>query len=184
MSIVQSSLLRKQFDAYRQGVWDQFAPLHDQTYAAINNGTITFEQMSLAVSRLTNLLTAYQNYYASIRDQAGADYVDSRFHDFYDPMMKVLQDWNSKLYQLQPAMSVTSSGLPTTSIPVSSFAPFMPAPAGPSGPLGPSAYGAEEMPEWMKTETTAPTGETPSTLKTYLPWIVGAGLVLLFLRKR
>lgn len=185
MSIMEASLLRKQFDSYRQDVWNQFAPLHDQTYNSLNAGTMTFEQMALAVSRLTNLLSAYANYYNSIRDRAGADYVDSRYHDYYDPMFKVLQDWNSKLYQLQPAMTFTSptTGEPTSpvSVPVSSFAPFMSAPAGPSGP---SAYGAEPLPEWMKTDTTTSDGTAVSTAKSYLPWVIGAGILLLMMRRK
>lgn len=181
-SVFESSLVREQFDAYRQNVWKQYVSLHDATWTSINNRTITAEQLQLAISRLNNLLVAYRQYYDSVRSLAGADWIDSRFHDYFDPMQRTLTEWNTRIAQI-PSVTVTQpSTAPSATTPLTNGAlPSLFSVPG-FGPVAPvSTNGQAYAPEWAGTGETAPVAAEGTV--NYWPWLIGGGLLFLLLRK-
>lgn len=179
LSFIEGAACRKQFDAYRGELWNnQFTPLVASIATAEQNGTVTAEQYQLAVARLSNMLTMYQQNYTSNRELCGAEWIDSRFHDYYDPMANTLRIWQSRTGSAlpvtitQPALPVNGNGLPGFSTPQFVF--------GASG--GPD--GEPYLPDWMvereKETAQAGTGEAKP-----FPWglMLVAGAAFLFLRK-
>jgi hypothetical protein len=180
-SFTESLLVRPQFDSYRQNVWNQYVAIHDPIALSISNGSITYEQLSLAISRLTNLITTYHNQYMSVRDQAGRDWIDSRYNDYAIPMQQTLSSWNARLSST-PSVTVPALQTPISQLPLPSITNGLPLtlPVGSTfvSPSGGQAY----APEWMQGSENGESVAEPTKVN-WLPWIIGGGLLFLMLRR-
>lgn len=89
------------FESYRQAVWDMFARLVDAVSGYRNAGQLDRQGLQMfidAVARLAETFRTTVN--AQYMSQVGSSYVSPRFHDYYDFMMKVLNDWRTEILTL------------------------------------------------------------------------------------
>jgi len=181
LPFIESATCRKSFDSYRSDIWNnQYVPLHDSTSLAIANGSLTAEQLQLAIARLSNLLTIYKQNYDSNRDKCGADWIDSRFHDFYDPMVRKLTEWQTLASSVPRVTSTVQTAIgPQLPSNGNGNGGYAGSPQFIFGPTG-GAEGEPYMPDWMQERETAVVESKP------FPWgiALAIGAALLFLGKR
>jgi hypothetical protein len=101
-------MTKSQFDSYRQAFWDRASAI-----VAAYERTSDISQKQQLMNNLNAELSAYKSTYEASRCGVGVggtkwdrlaaggciepEWIDSRFHDFYDPMLGYAQRWAAEL---------------------------------------------------------------------------------------
>jgi len=92
-NVFSKSPEKSEFDTQRQIIWEKYAVLVDTVDGLSERNQLSADLLRQYVSALQTLMENYYEYYQRMRNVAGADWTDPRFHDFYDPMEVKLADW-------------------------------------------------------------------------------------------
>jgi len=88
---------KTQFDYVRQNTWNHYAQIFDAVAQLRRTNQLTQDVLQGYVDSLGELISQYQAYYDRVRDAVGAQWGDSRFHDYYDPFVSTYQAWRTEL---------------------------------------------------------------------------------------
>lgn len=84
---------QSEFDSKRQQIWESFANMVDTVDGLSQQGQLSLETLSHYVGALQQLTSNFTAYYQQMRAAAGPEWTDPRYHDFFDPMQRKLNDW-------------------------------------------------------------------------------------------
>jgi hypothetical protein len=87
---------QSEYDQLRQQSWDDFAKTVDQVNAARSHGALTGANLAGALQYVEAIMADMDAYTQRLRPALG-EWVESRYHDYYDFMADVVADWKAEL---------------------------------------------------------------------------------------
>lgn len=86
-----------EYDAVRQQVWDAGASLVGQVDGYRASGELTTGGLGEFIDAMQILMTQFKSYTDTVSSSIGSDWVQPRFHDYYDFFNGVIQQWKKEV---------------------------------------------------------------------------------------
>lgn len=95
---------KTEYDRVRQQTWDSLVELVSQHDTEKTTGTLTRTKLQRFIDTLTQLMSGFKSYTDGMlaKYPDDAEWITPRFHDYYDFMAKIKQDWQNQI-ALMPA---------------------------------------------------------------------------------
>lgn len=167
-----------EYDAARQEFWDYMSGLLNKDpntswEAWKQNGTLTWDRGQWIISQMTQALNQFQSYTAQAKGGCDPDWIEPRFHDYYDFFMGVVNNLRRELAAMFPYRTGVSNLMQNVG---SSIAKLVQ--PGLSQPYFPQSGTLPPVNNWPVDPNNVQSGQTVHTPVTTQQGLLYAGLAL------
>jgi hypothetical protein len=104
---------KQRYDELRQNLWETFSEVVDTVDSLEDQGKLNSGMLLSYIQTAEKVMSDLKGATDSMRAKIEATWLDPRYHDFYDFMKRVVDDWRLNLLPSLPAGGIRIPGTDT-----------------------------------------------------------------------